>query len=242
MRRVAQRGIGRHDGRHHNRRIGGQHRRPFLDMMTEPGEQICHVPNRGRDFGVDGVAIGRSVGKGDAQPARVTSDLFHERSLRRRRDIGARGLRSVDRVQHRGAVAHADAQHVATGKAAPAFAAVGSERIARPARFQSEHAGRGSRDADRTAAVAGMRDRKNARGDGSTGAAGRTARGVGGIPGVAGRTEQPGFGGRHQSEFRTGAFSEDRHPGIEEALGEGAGMIGDIVLVDARARGRPRAL
>ena len=49
-------------------------------------------------------------------------------------------------------------------------------------------------------------------------------------------------GGRHQAEFRTGAFSENRDPGIEKALGEGAGVIGDIVLVDAGARRRPRAL
>ena len=32
-----------------------------------------------------------------------------------------------------------------------------------------------------------------------------------------------------------GALAEDRDAGIEEALGEGAGMIGDIVLVDAGA-------
>src|SRR3981189_2815264 len=34
------------------------------------------------------------------------------------------------------------------------------------------------------------------------------------IPGISGRPEQPGLGGRHQSEFRTGALAEDRHPGI----------------------------
>ena len=49
------------------------------------------------------------------------------------------------------------------------------------------------------------------------------------------------FGGRQQSEFRAGAFAEDRDPGIEEALGEGAGVIGDIVLIDAGAESRSRA-
>ena len=62
------------------------------------------------------------------------------------------------------------------------------------------------------------------------------------IPGIAGRTEQAGLGGRHQSEFRTGALAEDREAGVEETLGEGAAVIGDIVLVDAGAEGRPRAL
>src|SRR5450631_1800333 len=87
-----------------------------------------------------------------------------------------------------------------------------------------------------------MRDGKNARGDGRSRAAGRTSRGVREIPWVSGRTEPPGLGGRRQSQLRTAAFYEDRHSGIEEAPSEGAGMIGNIVLVDARARGRPRAL
>jgi hypothetical protein len=62
------------------------------------------------------------------------------------------------------------------------------------------------------------------------------------IPRIPGWTEQARLGGRHQSEFGTGALSEDGDAGGEEALGEGAGMIGDIVLEDAGAEGRPRAL
>ena len=48
--------------------------------------------------------------------------------------------------------------------------------------------------------------------------------------------------GRHQAEFRAGALAEDRDAGLEEALGEGAGVVGDVILVDAGAEGRPRAL
>src|SRR5580698_9771446 len=55
------------------------------------------------------------------------------------------------------------------------------------------------------------------------------------IPWIPGRAVQPGFGGRQQSEFGAGALAEDGDASIEETLGEGAGMIGDIVLVDAGA-------
>src|SRR5580700_3604725 len=148
----------------------------------------------------------------------------------------------MDRVQHRRAVAHADADDMAAGKSAPAFAAIGTERRARAARFQSEDAARGSRNPYRSAAVAGMRDGKNPRRNGRRRAAGRAARGVREIPGISGRAEQAGLGGRHQSEFGTRAFAEDRNAGIEEAPGEGAGMVGDIVLEEAGARRGPRTL
>src|SRR3979490_1873001 len=39
----------------------------------------------------------------------------------------------------------------------------------------------------------------------------RRPRGVREVPLVSGRAEQARLGGRHQSEFRTGALSEDRH-------------------------------
>src|SRR5260370_17982823 len=119
---------------------------------------------------------------------------------------------------------------------------MGPGRSARGGWFQSEPAGGGSGDAYGTAAIARMCDGENARSNGRARAAGRTSRRMREIPRISGRTEQPRLGGRHQSEFRTGGFSEDREAGIEEAPGEGAGMIRDIVLVDAGARRRPRAL
>ena len=166
-------------------------RRPLLDMMAEPGQQRRDVANRRGDLGIDGIAIGRLVGEGDAQPAGIAADLLRERPLRRRRDIGARCLRAVDRIQHGRAVAYADAHDMAAGKAAPAFAAIGTERIARPGRLQSEHAGSRSGNADRAAAIAGMRHGKDARGDRRGRAAGRASGGMRQIPRIAGRAEQP---------------------------------------------------
>ena len=153
-----ERGIGAHDGRHHDRRVGGQRRRALLDVMAKPRQQGRYFAGGRGNFGIDGVAIGRLVGEGDAQPAGIAADFLEEGPLRRRRDIRARRFGSMDRVQHRRAVAHADAHDMAAGKPAPAFATIGTERIARAGRFQSEHAGGRSRNAYRAAAVARMRD------------------------------------------------------------------------------------
>ena len=144
----------------------------------------------------------------------------------------------MDCVQHDGAVAHADADDMAAGKPAPAFAAIGTERIARPARFQAEHAGGRSRDPDRTAAVAGMRDRKNAGGNRRRRAAGRSAGRMREIPGIARRPVKAGFRRRHQAEFGAGALAEDRDTGIEETLCQRPGVIGNEILQDRRARCR----
>ena len=51
-------GIGTDDGRHHGRRIGGERRCALLDMMAEPGEQGCDLPDRCRNLEIDRIAIG----------------------------------------------------------------------------------------------------------------------------------------------------------------------------------------
>src|SRR5271169_6535046 len=62
------------------------------------------------------------------------------------------------------------------------------------------------------------------------------------IPGITGRPEQPAFGGRHQPELRARAFAEDRDTCLEETLSEGTGVVGDIVLENAGAKGGSGAL
>ena len=109
-------------------------------------------------------------------------------------------------------------------------------------RARVEHAGSGCRNPDRAAAVAGMGDGQNARRHGRGRAARRPARGVRGIPGIAGRTMQARLRGRHEAEFRTGALAEDGDAGPEETSGQGTGVVGDIVLVDAGAESGSRAL
>src|SRR5258707_10067264 len=106
---------------------------------------------------------------------------------------------------------------MATGKPGPAFAAIGTHRVARAGRFQPEHTGRRSRYADRTAAVAGMCEGKKARRNCRGRAARGSARGARQIPRIPSRTEQARLCGGQQSEFLTGPLSEDLYPGIEEA-------------------------
>ena len=86
-----------------------------------------------------------------------------------------------------------------------------------------------------------MRDWKNPGGDRGCCTTRRAARGMREIPGITGRAEQTRLRGRHQSEFRTGGFAEDRKTGIEEAAGQGAVMVRHVRLEQARARGRDGA-
>jgi hypothetical protein len=48
--------------------------------------------------------------------------------------------------------------------------------------------------------------------------------------------------GRHQPEFRARALAEDRNTRVEEAPGEGASVVGNVIAVDAGAEGGDRAL
>lgn len=161
----AERGVGADDGAHQRPGIVDHSRRALLDVMAQSREQRCDIVHRRGDFGIALIAIERSVGKGDAELAGIAADFLCERPLRRRCHIGARSLRPAHRIQHHSTVAHADAHDMAAGKSAPAFAAIGAQRITGAARLQSEHTGGGRRNPDRAAAVAGMGDRNNAGGD-----------------------------------------------------------------------------
>ena len=59
------------------------------------------LANRGRDFGIDGVAIGRLVGEGDAQPAGIAADLLGKRA-------------APAAARHRGSTAPARGRHPAS--------------------------------------------------------------------------------------------------------------------------------
>src|SRR5215212_5965761 len=98
--------------------------------MSERGKQRSNLPRRCRDLGIDSLAVRRLVSKSNAQAAGIAADFLQERPLRWWRDIGARRLGAVDRVQHCRAIAHADADDMAAGEATPAFAAVRPERSA----------------------------------------------------------------------------------------------------------------
>src|SRR5215471_1352486 len=121
--------------------------------MAEPLQETSDIAHGGSDLGVDGLAIGRLVGEGDAQAPGLALDFFGKGPLRRRRIIDAGELGASSGIHHRGAVAHADADDVPAGKAAPAFAAIRTERVARAGRLHAEYAAGGRGNANGAAAV-----------------------------------------------------------------------------------------
>ena len=155
--------------------------------------------------------------------------------------IDAGQLGSAQRIHHDRAVAYADANHVVAGIAAPAFAAVWTERHAGAGRLHAEHAAGRGWNTNRTTAIAGMREGQHARRHRRGCAAGRAAGGVREIPGILRRSVQARLGGRQQPHFRAGAFAEDGKTGVETTLREGAAVIGDEVLENGGAEGRARA-
>jgi len=98
------------------------------------------------------------------------------------------------------------------------FAALGTDRVARAGRLQSEHAGCRGRNADRAARPSlACADGDDARAHGCASAAGRVFE----VPGIPRRTEQAGFRWSASIRTRGRALTEDRQPRIEESAGRG---------------------
>ena len=205
--------------------------------MPELFEHPCSVAHRRCDLRVDGFAVRRIRRKGDPQPAGRTRDLLQIGSLRRGRGIGARRLRPLKRIEHRRAVADADAHDMTHRKARPALAAIRARRRARPRRLQAEHAAGRGRNADRSATVAGVSHRHNPCGNRRRCAARRSAGRVFKIPRIARRPMQPRLGRRHQPEFGTGALAVNNETSIDETLRDGAGVAGYEIAIDVGAEG-----
>ena len=116
--------------------------------------------------GIDGHQTGRRgrAQHADAQRAGVGTDLVEERPARRRGRVRIARHRAREHVEHRRAVAHGAGDHVAGHESGPRLAVVGPERDAPARGLQPEQAARAGRDADRAAAVTGVRDRHHAGG------------------------------------------------------------------------------
>src|ERR1051326_829801 len=56
------------------------------------------------------------------------------------------------------------------------------------------------------------------------------------IPRISGGAEQAGLGRWHQAEFRARTLAENGYAAVEKTLRQGAGVIGNVVPVQARAR------
>ncbi len=137
---------------------------------------------------------------------------LHERALRRRRHVGIARLGARRAIEHESRVAHAAAHHMPDRQPAPALARVGRERHARPRRLETEQPALRRRDADRAAAVGGVRHRQHAGDDRRRGPARRAAGRMLEVPRVAAGPVQARLRVGVQPELRRRAAAHDHEP------------------------------
>src|SRR5947208_11224112 len=153
--------------------------------------------------------------EGNAQLPRVRANLLQERPRRRRGPIGITGCGAARGVEECGTVSYGPRQGVAASKAAPAFADVGTGRIAPAGRLQAKQAAMSGGDTDGSAAVGPVRGRHHVGRDSSSGAAAGAAGTTFKVPGIASRTVCHGLGGRVEAELRrVGATEHDEAGGL----------------------------
>ncbi len=154
--------------------LGVVERRGMVGLDAVP-ESFEHP--RGRLCGGDAVGVavdlaaGRRGHQPDAQPPGLDVELLAVGALARGCEVWVAGHGRAGRVEDRGAVAHAAAEHVLdreTGEDVPELRA---ERDAPARGLQPDQAAVAGGDADRAAAVVGVRDGDHARGYRGRGAA-----------------------------------------------------------------------
>src|SRR5262249_22998423 len=128
-------------------------RRGLRHAVAELGAELGGARRRGSAFRVHAAAAWGDSRYGDAQPAGIGADLLQEWSLRGGRAMGSARCRPGDRVEQRGAAAHAPGDCVPDRHAAPALADEGSGWRARPRRLQAEDAAIRGGYPDRAAAI-----------------------------------------------------------------------------------------
>ena len=151
---------------------------------------------------------------------------------RRRRGVRIARHRPVGDVEQRRGVAHRAGDDELGREAVPALAGGGAERVAAARRLEADEAAVRGGDADRAAAVAGVRRRHDAGRHRRRRAAARPAGAVRWLPGIAGGAEGVGLGGRQQAELGRVGASEDDQAGGEE-------LVGDVGVARARSSWRP---
>ena len=124
------------------------------------------------------------------------------------------------RVKQSGAVAHAARDDVIDREAAPALAGERTARGAGARWLEPEEPAAGGRNADRSATVAGMRRRHDARRHGRGGPAGRAAGRAAQIPRIAGGAAEAALGRWRKGHFRRRRLAEDHQAGALVALYE----------------------
>ena len=209
--------------------------------MPELFEHFRDIAHGGRNLGIDRRAGRGAVGEGNAQATGLAAHFVREGARVRGRVIGADEFRPLCRVEHRGAVAHADRDDMADREAAPPFATIRAHGRSRARRLEAEDATGGRGNADRAAAVRRMRHGQNSRSDRRSRAARGAAGGMLGVPGIARRPVQTRLRRRHQTPFGRRRLAVDHESGVDETLRQRIRVVGDIILVERGAESRTRA-
>ena len=137
--------------------------------------------------------------------------------------------RASHRVEERRGVAHGAAD--AELDRQTALVAKGSKRDASLARLQPDEATARGRDANRTAAVARMRERHHARRNGRRGSSARSTRRARDVPRVVGRAPGDRLGGRHAAQLGAVGASGDDESSVTEPTDQRGVRVGDDVRV-----------
>ena len=162
----------------------------------------------------------------DPELGRGAGGQGRERLGRRERVVPGQRIGPADDVEHGRGVGDRPAHDAAGGQA---LEAVRAARHPVAARLEPDQAAARRRDADRPAAVARVRDRGHARGDGGGRATARPARGVVGVPRVPGDAQRVALGEGHRAELGRRRLVEQDEPGLLEALDDQL-ALGDRLL------------
>ena len=210
----------------------------FLDGVAERLAELRRCPCRIRALRIYRMVVERRRGERDAQPSGRAADFRQERPRRRRRPVRVSDVRAGGRIEQRRAVAHRPRHRVSDRGAAPAFARIGPQRVARARRLHAEESAAGGRDADRAAAVRRVGHGHDAAGDRGGGATTRSAGAVGKIPRVLRRAEAFRLRRGRQAHLGRVGLAEDDETGTLHARGDLAVVIGDVAVEERAAVAR----
>src|SRR4030095_9118674 len=170
--------------------------------------------------------------EGHAQKPGQPAHLFQKWARGRRRDVGVAEVRARGRVEQGGAVANRAGHRVLDDQPAEEITVVWAQRVAAARGLETEEAAARRWNTNRASAVIsvchGDETCRNRRGRPAARAARRQAE----APRIAGWSEEPGLGGRKNSELGGVRLADDDQPGPLQAARQLAVGLGRVPAVE----------
>ncbi len=180
-----------------------------LDLVTERFQQCGRAAHRRRAFGMKSRMKHRgAIHEADPQAARRLPDCVSERARRRRRHPRVARHVARHRVQRSRGVAHGAHERALFAEPAPELRMRGSERGPAARAFEADQSAEGGGNPDRSAGVAAVRNRHDARRDRCGRAAARSAGDARRVPRIAGRAPRARLGRERRAPLRDGGLRE----------------------------------